>query len=348
MVEEPKKDGDREENSSSEENEAPEKPKAPQRVKKEGNLPMIYALSSGKGGVGKSMLAANLGVYLSRIGNRVLLADAVRWGQNLHTFLDLHKPQYGFQAFIDGEVGNFKDLLVNTPMRNLQIMSGISDTRNLRTPMEQPLLYQYLKKTSGIDLVLVDLGSQHSYTLFEHFIQSDNAVLVVVPEPTAVENTYEFLKSLFFRYFKNVEAKLQAQELVEKVMFEKVKLGIRTPNDMLEALGMFDRKLGDAFAAEIGRFQLKLILNMMQHDSETDIGPGMVDVCRKYFGFDIEFLGAVSYDGAVPSSIRVRKPLHLNSPDCSAVKEIEEIAHLLVHNRLHDAWEDVPAENAEP
>ncbi len=324
-----------------------EKSKTPHRVKKEGHLPRIYALSSGKGGVGKSMLAANLGVYLSRIGNRVLLADAVRWGQNLHTFIDLNKPQYGFQSFVDGEVSHFKDLLVTTPMRNLQIMSGISDTHSLQTPMEQPLLYQYLKKTPDLDLVLVDLGNQHSYTLFEHFIQSDNAVLVVAPEPTAVENTYEFLKSLFFRYFKNVESKLKAQELVEKVMFEKVKLGIRTPNDMLEALGMFDRKIGDAFKEEISRFQLKLILNMMQHDSEADIGPGMVDVCRKYFGFDIEFLGAVSYDGAVPSSIRVRKPLHLNSPDCSAAKEIEEIAHLLFHNQLHDAWEDAESEDAE-
>ena len=52
------------------------------------------------------------------------------------------------------------------------------------------------------DLALVDLGARQSFPLFDHFLAADKAVLTLVPEPTAVENTYEFLKSLFFRFFK--------------------------------------------------------------------------------------------------------------------------------------------------
>ena len=54
--------------------------------------PYIVSLFSGKGGVGQSMLTANLGVYLAQTGRRVLLVDARRWGKNLHSFLGIPRP----------------------------------------------------------------------------------------------------------------------------------------------------------------------------------------------------------------------------------------------------------------
>src|SRR3954469_17829159 len=74
----------------------------------------IIAVGSGKGGVGKSLLAANLGIYLTQLGKRVILFDADLGGANLHTFVGVERPRVTLGDFLDRRVARIEDCVIDT------------------------------------------------------------------------------------------------------------------------------------------------------------------------------------------------------------------------------------------
>ena len=74
----------------------------------------IWAIGGGKGGVGKSFVAGNLGILLAQRGFRVILADLDLGGANLHTWLGVNTPEQGVSEFVDRQVEQIHELLIPT------------------------------------------------------------------------------------------------------------------------------------------------------------------------------------------------------------------------------------------
>src|SRR5436309_5447879 len=95
---------DRDPDETEEVTPAPDRPEEPRARH-------IIAVGSGKGGVGKSLLTANVGIYLAQLGKRVVLLDADLGGANLHTFVGIDRPAITLGAIVvvtrpeHGEVG---------------------------------------------------------------------------------------------------------------------------------------------------------------------------------------------------------------------------------------------------
>src|SRR5258707_1051271 len=68
------------------------------------SVPRIVATAGGKGGVGKSTIAANLALAIGRLGHRVTLVDADLGAANLHTMLGVTRPQFGLADFFDQRI----------------------------------------------------------------------------------------------------------------------------------------------------------------------------------------------------------------------------------------------------
>ena len=88
----------------------------------------IIPIASGKGGVGKSFLAANLAIALAKLGKQVIVADLDFGGSNLHTCLGLNNIYPGIGDFLRARYPKLKDLLVTTDDQNLKflrVMSGV-------------------------------------------------------------------------------------------------------------------------------------------------------------------------------------------------------------------------------
>ena len=79
----------------------------------------IIAVGSGKGGVGKSLLAANIAIYLAQLGKRVVLLDADLGGANLHTFVGVERPHVTLGDFFDQRAGRIEECIVETSVSGL-------------------------------------------------------------------------------------------------------------------------------------------------------------------------------------------------------------------------------------
>jgi len=182
----------------------------------------IWAVGGGKGGTGKTFLAANLGLCLSKLGKRVLLVDADLGCANLHTALGMSPPSATLSDFLKGKGRSITDILIETGIPNLSLISGAQDFLEIANPRYSEKL-RLIRQIQELDFeyIILDLGAGTSFTILDFFLISDHGILTVLPEPTSIENVYRFIKSAFYRRFKKVVKDPQIKEIITLAMDQK-------------------------------------------------------------------------------------------------------------------------------
>lgn len=160
----------------------------------------VIAVTSGKGGVGKTNVVVNLAVSLARLGKRVLVLDADLGLGNLDVLLGL-VPRFTLEHVLSGEK-RLSEITVTGPegIRILPASSGVQDLTHL-TPSQQLLLQQELDHLAdSIDLLLIDTGAGISSNVL-FFASAAHEILVIAsPEPTSITDAYAVMKVLSSRY----------------------------------------------------------------------------------------------------------------------------------------------------
>src|SRR6201999_4167534 len=87
----------------------------------------IWAIGGGKGGIGKTLLTSNMAVYLSWLNKKVVVVDMDLGGANLHTSLGVDAPTRTLSDLLLGKIEDISELVQNTPLRNLFLISGAQD-----------------------------------------------------------------------------------------------------------------------------------------------------------------------------------------------------------------------------
>lgn len=290
----------------------------------------IIAIGGGKGGIGKSMIAANIGVHIAQTGGRVVMVDADLGGANLHTCLGVGVPEATLTDFVTRKVDNLADVVCPTSIPRLGLISGALDFLGAANPKYTQKL-RLLRAISRLDVdyVIIDLGGGTGFNILDFFLIADHGVLTVVPEPTSIENAYRFIKAAYYRRLKTVELAWNLKPIVEQALEAPSSQGLKTPADLVRYVEQRSPEAGLRLREELERFPLKLIVNQIRTEEEKRLGLAICAACRKYFGIQMEHLGSVPYDDAVWRSVRTRKPVLVESPHSSATRAIESIAKSL-------------------
>lgn len=160
----------------------------------------VIAITSGKGGVGKTNIVANLGYALCKAGQRVLIFDADLGLGNLDVLLGL-TPQYNFSHVIEGKK-YLSEIVISGP-GNLKILPASSGIQKLTklTPFQKLEIFNELNVLlSNYDIVLIDTAAGISSNVL-YFNASANEIMVVVtPEPTSITDAYALMKILSVKY----------------------------------------------------------------------------------------------------------------------------------------------------
>jgi flagellar biosynthesis protein FlhG len=291
----------------------------------------ILAVGGGKGGSGKSFIAANIGVSLATRGQRVIMVDTDLGGANLHTFLGLSPPQVTLDDFIKRRVENIRSVIVNTEIPNLGLVIGARNILNAANPkVHQKLrIIRHIRNLDG-DYVIVDLGAGNSFNVLDFFLISDDGILVVTPEPTSIENAYRFIKSAFYRKLRKVTRHPEARQVIEAAMNQRNERGIRTPLDLIEAIEFIDGSMGQILRREVQSFRPRLIVNQVRTKGDVDVGFSMKSACLRFFAINLSYIGYIAYDNEVWQSVQRKRPLVLERPYAKASRCITEITSKLL------------------
>jgi flagellar biosynthesis protein FlhG len=162
--------------------------------------PVTVSLTSGKGGVGKTSLAVNLAVALSRNGKRVLIVDGDLGLANVDVLLRIHVERNLRDVIENGDDPLDTIVPIEPNLSVLPASSGVPEMLNLGQ-REQSLLESLLRKISSqYDIVLVDTaaGIGQSVLWLNHF--ADHPIIVVTPDPTSMTDAYALIKVMAREY----------------------------------------------------------------------------------------------------------------------------------------------------
>jgi flagellar biosynthesis protein FlhG len=158
--------------------------------------PVSIAVTSGKGGVGKTNVVVNLAVALARLHHRVVVLDADFGLGNVDVLLGL-APQYHIGHVLAGEKA-LKDVMVTGPL-GIQIIpasSGLRDLAQLTARQRQRLTQTIAALCAEFDFLLIDTASGISDNVIEMIRGTQLALVVTSVDPTAVVDAYAMVKLL--------------------------------------------------------------------------------------------------------------------------------------------------------
>lgn len=156
----------------------------------------VVTVASGKGGVGKTNLAVNLGISLARRGLRVVLLDADLGTANVDVVLGLH-PRYHLHHVITGQK-SLAEIIIEGPC-GLQIIpgaSGLPDLADLPEAQRETLLRAFLILNSTVDLLLIDTSAGVGRSVVQFILAAGEVLIITTPEPTAITDAYALIKIL--------------------------------------------------------------------------------------------------------------------------------------------------------
>ena len=164
-------------------------------VKEAGLAPKVLAVTSGKGGVGKTSVAVNLAVACAKLGRKVTLVDFDLGLANVDVMMDL-RPLHNLSHVVKGGM-RLGDVTVESDgIRVVPGASGLRELANLGRTACDNLIRSLQALEDDTELLIVDTGAGISETIVRVSASADEGLVLSTPEPTSVMDSYAAIKMI--------------------------------------------------------------------------------------------------------------------------------------------------------
>lgn len=287
--------------------------------------PRVVAIGGGKGGIGKSLVAANVGIFLATLNKRVILVDASFGAANLHIFAGIPRPSRSLSEMLAPNGPRLAELAVATHVPGVKLVGGVYDPPSIAEPGRAllDLLGDQIHELPA-DWVVIDLGPGIGAPTLELFLTAEVQLIVAVPDPTSIELMHRFVKAAFLRSLE----RRGIAHLAHAVSRDPRHFEGGTPSALDVYLNaVADRatevdELRDAILA----FSPHLVINSARSKSDMELGRAVASAARRRLATPIRYLGHLEYDEAVWASTRRRRPLLIEHPETRIAKCFERVA----------------------
>lgn len=296
----------------------------------------VIAVGGGRGGVGKSIVAVNLAVYLAQLGRKVLLIDTDPAGAELHTALGLGQPFSSLSGRASAASANSEDAeeedltAIATQVPGLSLVPQLYRAGST-VPVRPGRKARWARELKSLeaDYVLLDLGAGTQPATLDLFLMADFGICVSAPEPPSIEASYRFVRAAFVRALRRALVKDRFKlRLVERAEAE---LGpLPAPQDLVHAIARYDSSLGQLAATELSRIRPRLVINSARLRADTDLGLSMCDLARRHLGVNFDYVGHIEQDDAVWLSVVHQRPVLIDSPTSKGARNLERIARRIL------------------
>ncbi len=307
----------------------------------------IIPIASGKGGVGKSLLAANLAIVLARAGRRVVLADLDFGGANLHLILGVRGVTAGVGAFVTNPQVEFASIIRDTDYGNLRFIPGdgeIPGIANLGSGQKRKL--QRRIRGLDADIVVLDLGAGTSFNVMDFFLLSRRGIIVTTPTPTALVNAYLCAKNALYRLLTTtIKRGSDAEKLLKEMTRNTEQIQRVYLPDLVARLEEADPETIGRYREASASFRPRLVMNMLDDPKDAERATRLRRSCSSYLGLDLEHLGIIYRDELQDISLGSHLPIVVYKPDSVLSQAVDRIADKILESPAdEDAGEWMDAE----
>ena len=313
------------------------------------STPRIWAVGGGKGGVGKSVVTSSLAAAMAGLGRRVAVIDADLGAANLHTLLGAARPRVTLSHFLSGEVDSLAEVMVQTSVPNLWLVSGHQALLEMANPKqrEKEALHRQIQLLD-VDEVVLDLGAGSAFNVLDLFLLAQRGIVVVTPEPTAIENAEHFLRAAVYRSLRFVARRPDVNAAIAQLRDKHHKRRVRSAQELIALVREIDPTAAKPLEERAKAFAPMLIVNQVQSVEHRRIGPDLVASCRDRHGVAIELAASIDSDPSVRAAVEQRQPAVQAFPLCRFSRQIEGLARRLLHQTAELPRESAQNEGARP
>jgi flagellar biosynthesis protein FlhG len=292
----------------------------------------IIPIASGKGGVGKTLISANLSIALAKAGKKVLLADLDLGASNLHLMLGCRSPKTGIGTFLTSENASFEDIIIDTDYEGLRFIPGdaeIPGLANIKPGQRNRLIKQLLLQDA--DYLVLDLGAGTNSIILDFFLMSNHGLIVTTPTLTATLNAYLFLKNVVFRLmYTTFGTKSKAHDYLESLRKDGASLQRAYIPTILQTVQSMDPESYQKFWKRAQSFHPRLVMNMLEDPKDAEKSQKIRRSCTEYLNIDIEHLGIVYRDEIQDVALASRLPIIIYKPQSVLAQAVFRIADKLI------------------
>ena len=197
----------------------------------EGGLkwPKVISISSGKGGVGKTNVTANLGLAFTQLGKQVLVLDADLGLANIDVLLGI-TSRYSIEHLFSQEK-RFSEILVKGPggMSIMPASSGVLELVDLQETQKIMLLDELDHLGMNVDVLLIDTGAGISSNVLYFNAAAAESIIIATPEPTSITDAYALIKVLATKFQKKnfmILVNLASSSQEANGVFKKINIAV--------------------------------------------------------------------------------------------------------------------------
>jgi flagellar biosynthesis protein FlhG len=299
----------------------------------------VIPIASGKGGVGKSLVAANLAVAMAQAGQRVVLVDLDLGASNLHLVLGFHSPTKGIGTFLNNTKSDFSQVISKTDVRGLRFIPGDQEMPGLANlkSFQRNALVRRLLSLSDTDVLILDLGAGTHQSILDFFLLSGQGIVVSSPAVTATLNAYVFLKNTVFRLMYTAFKKgTEAYNYLEKVRKDSSGNQHLYIPQILTEVAKIDPESHKIFADSAVHFHPRLIMNMIDDPKDSEVAMKIRRSCAEYLDIKVEHLGVMYRDSMQDTALSSRLPVVLYKPQSVISQAIYRIADKVLESQEED------------
>jgi flagellar biosynthesis protein FlhG len=282
-------------------------------------VPLIISIGGGKGGVGKSLITANIGALLSQRGYSVLFVDGDLGGANLHHYLGVRRPERGLHDFLKGTYSSLEEVALPTCLPGARLISGASDIIQLANPAfaHKQKLITHLKRAAA-DVVLVDLGAGSDTQVCDFFAAFTNSIVVCDGLPTSIENAYGFLKNGLIRGFmRQFPGMRDFQKRIQQLADPSAAQGCSTICEVLTHLESEFPQQTTQLRQWLQAKKTFLVMNMIRDKADIEVGNRFSTIVKQYLNLSLLYIGYVQFALEVRDSVREMVPA-VTRPTCES------------------------------
>ncbi len=303
--------------------------------------PRIIAIGGAKGGIGKSILASNLSVYLARKGFSTVAADLDLGGANLHLFLGKPILKKSINNYLTNDVANLTDIM-ETSKYGPRLIGGNSSqlgAANLSFTRKLKLLRAI--RNIDADYVIMDLGGDTSYNVIDFFLAADIGIVMTTCDPASYLDAYSFIKVALFRKLSRlhgpesmVAGKIDQnlKKLISETIMSKSNPKVGDIEELIRRIRIDCPHSLKTIKKVFSDFNPQLIVNKVTNEKEA-LGPikRIQEVAKKKLSIRVKHLCSMPFQKEIQHSARTLIPWISNVSDRKVIQKIDVIAAKLMN-----------------